>query len=77
MAALSSNGYCYTSLSLRIYERLMNITGKVYNAAQATVQLSFKPTIDNTDFCRHIYIHTYLLHDYMLIANALGNYKAN
>ena len=65
----------------------MNITGKVYDAAQAsaqaTVQLSFKPTINNKEiFADTYYIHTYkrdlriaphLLHDYLPIANVLGN----
>ena len=42
----------------------MNNIGKVYNAAQAsaqaTVQLDFKPTIDNTEIFHIHIIHAYI-----------------
>ena len=36
-------------LSKVIRNTPMNVRGKVYNTAPATVQLSFKPTIDKTE----------------------------
>ena len=59
------------------------------DATQATVQLSFKTTIDKTEDTHtyiFTYIHTYkrdlrialdLLHEYLPIANALGNTNTN
>ena len=60
----------------------MNVRGKIYNAAQAIIHFSFKPTIDKTGIFVDIYTYIYkqdlriaphLLHDYLPIANALGN----
>ena len=63
----------------------MNITDKVYDAAQAsaqaTVQLSSNPQSTLQKILQNIYIHTYkrdlrivlyLLHDYLPIANAIN-----
>ena len=60
----------------------------IHDAARKQQQLCFtEPTIDNPEFFAHIYtyIHTnkhpriapHLLHDYLPIANALGNYTAD
>ena len=56
--------------------------GKVYDAAKATIQLSFKLTINKMWTHTDIYIHIYIqdlriaphsLHDYLPITNALSN----
>ena len=57
-----------------VYE-MVNFKGEVCNAAQETIQLSFKPTNNKTEFLwtykQDLRIGPHLQNNYLLIGNAL------